>query len=145
MMRSISIFGATGSIGESTFDLILRAGGADTFHTVALTGSGNIKRLAEMARALRAEIAVTADPARRRRRTRQGGLVRRIRQDARERPRDRRRPGPDPACQGVSAWRQHARSGPCPTWWATACMAGWPAAAIEFAAMGARDAAHSIT
>lgn len=64
MKRSISIFGATGSIGESTFDLIVRAGGADTFRTVALTGSGNIARLAEMARTLRAELAVTADPAR---------------------------------------------------------------------------------
>ncbi len=63
-MRSISIFGATGSIGESTFDLIVRAGGADAFCTVALTGSGNIRRLAEMARTLRAELAVTADPAR---------------------------------------------------------------------------------
>lgn len=63
-MRSISIFGATGSIGESTFDLIVRAGGAEAFRTVVLTGSGNIKRLAEMARTLRAEIAVTADPAR---------------------------------------------------------------------------------
>ncbi len=64
MTRSISIFGATGSIGESTFDLILRAGGAEAFRTVALTGSSNVRRLAEMARALRAEIAVTADPAR---------------------------------------------------------------------------------
>ena len=64
MTRSISIFGATGSIGESTFDLIVRAGGADAFRTVALTGSGNIRRLAEMARTLRAELAVTADPAR---------------------------------------------------------------------------------
>ncbi|MCC6863601.1 MAG: 1-deoxy-D-xylulose-5-phosphate reductoisomerase [Rhodobacteraceae bacterium] len=63
-MRSISIFGATGSIGESTFDLIVRAGGADVFRTVALTGCGNITRLAEMARTLRAEIAVTADPGR---------------------------------------------------------------------------------
>ncbi|MFN3824664.1 MAG: 1-deoxy-D-xylulose-5-phosphate reductoisomerase [Pseudorhodobacter sp.] len=62
-MRRISIFGATGSIGESTFDLIRRAGGAGAFHTVALTGARNIARLAEMARELRAEIAVTADPA----------------------------------------------------------------------------------
>ena len=31
-MRRISIFGATGSIGESTFDLIRREGGADAFH-----------------------------------------------------------------------------------------------------------------
>lgn len=62
-MRRISIFGATGSIGESTFDLILREGGPAAFHTVALTGGQNIARLAEMARALRAEIAVTAHDA----------------------------------------------------------------------------------
>ena len=60
-MRSISIFGATGSIGESTFDLICRAGGADAYRIVALTGARNVKRLAEMARTLRAEIAVTAE------------------------------------------------------------------------------------
>ncbi|WP_295537241.1 1-deoxy-D-xylulose-5-phosphate reductoisomerase [uncultured Thioclava sp.] len=59
-MRRISIFGATGSIGESTFDLLMRQGGPEAFHTVALTGGRSIKRLAEMARALRAEIAVTA-------------------------------------------------------------------------------------
>lgn len=61
-MRSVSVFGATGSIGESTFDLLMRAGGPDTFRSVALTGARNIARLAEMARALRAEVAVTADP-----------------------------------------------------------------------------------
>ena len=60
-MRSISIFGATGSIGESTFDLILRAGGRKTFRTVALTGGRNVARLAEMAQVLGAEIAVCAD------------------------------------------------------------------------------------
>jgi 1-deoxy-D-xylulose-5-phosphate reductoisomerase len=59
-MRSISIFGATGSIGESTFDLIMRGGGPAAYRTVALTGARNIPRLAEMARALQAEIAVTA-------------------------------------------------------------------------------------
>lgn len=59
-MRSVSVFGVTGSIGESTFDLMMRAGGPAAFRTVALTGGRNIARLAEMARALRAEIAVTA-------------------------------------------------------------------------------------
>lgn len=59
-MRSLSIFGATGSIGESTFDLIRREGGAEAFRTVALTGGRNVARLAEMARELRAELAVTA-------------------------------------------------------------------------------------
>ncbi|MFB2531778.1 1-deoxy-D-xylulose-5-phosphate reductoisomerase [Paracoccus sp. p4-l81] len=58
-MRRVSVFGATGSIGESTFDLLMRQGGPAAFHTVALTGGRNIARLAQMARALRAEVAVT--------------------------------------------------------------------------------------
>lgn len=61
-MRSVTILGATGSVGESAFDLLIRAGGPNTFRTVALTGGRNITRLAEMARALRAELAVTAWP-----------------------------------------------------------------------------------
>ena len=59
-MRTISIFGATGSVGQSTFDLLMRAGGPKAYHTVALTGARNVVLLAQMARALRAEIAVTA-------------------------------------------------------------------------------------
>ena len=54
------MFGATGSIGENTFDLLMRQGGPAAYHVMALTGGRNIKRLAEMARALRAETAVTA-------------------------------------------------------------------------------------
>jgi len=61
-MRRISIFGVTGSVGEQTVDLILRAGGAQAFRTVALTAGRNIERLAECARLLRAEIAVCANP-----------------------------------------------------------------------------------
>ncbi|MFH5774327.1 1-deoxy-D-xylulose-5-phosphate reductoisomerase [Paracoccus sp. NGMCC 1.201697] len=61
-MRSVSVLGATGSIGESAFDLLVRAGGPKTYRTVALTGAANVARLAEMARALQAEIAVTALP-----------------------------------------------------------------------------------
>lgn len=57
-MRSISIFGATGSIGESTIDLIARA--PQDYKVLALTGGRNVARLAEQARSLRAEIAVTA-------------------------------------------------------------------------------------
>lgn len=59
-MRSISVFGATGSIGENTFDLLMHQGGPSAYRTVALTGGRNVARLADMARALRAEIAVTA-------------------------------------------------------------------------------------
>ena len=60
-MRSVSIFGATGSVGESAFDLLMQSGGPDRWQTVALTGGRNVARLAEMARALRAELAVIAD------------------------------------------------------------------------------------
>jgi 1-deoxy-D-xylulose-5-phosphate reductoisomerase len=59
-MRRISVFGATGSVGESTFDLLMRQGGPAAFRTVALTGGRNTARLAEMALALGAETAVTA-------------------------------------------------------------------------------------
>lgn len=62
MVRSLSIFGATGSIGEQTVDLLQRAGGAESHRVVALTGGRNLARLAEMARALRAEVAVCAEP-----------------------------------------------------------------------------------
>jgi 1-deoxy-D-xylulose-5-phosphate reductoisomerase len=57
-MRRVSIFGVTGSIGASSFDLMMRAAG--DFETVALTGGRNIAQLAHMARQLRAELAVTA-------------------------------------------------------------------------------------
>jgi len=60
-MRRISIFGATGSVGESTFDLLMRQGGPETYACVALTGGRKVGRLAEMARSLRAEVAVCAD------------------------------------------------------------------------------------
>lgn len=61
-MRRISIFGATGSIGQNTVDLIRRS--RDDYHVVALTGSQNIPQLIKDAKALRAEVAVTSDPAR---------------------------------------------------------------------------------
>ena len=59
-MRRISIFGATGSVGQSCYDLVCRAGGAEAFDVIALTGGRNIALLAQMARELRAQVAVTA-------------------------------------------------------------------------------------
>ncbi|RWR35177.1 1-deoxy-D-xylulose-5-phosphate reductoisomerase [Sinirhodobacter populi] len=59
-MRRISVFGATGSIGVNTIDLLRRQGGAEAFRIVALTGGRNIDLLAAQARELRAEVAVTA-------------------------------------------------------------------------------------
>ncbi len=57
-MRKISIFGATGSIGQSTIDLIARE--PDAYDVVALTGGHNIQKLAEDAIRLRADVAITA-------------------------------------------------------------------------------------
>ena len=57
-MRKISIFGATGSIGQSTIDLIKRAPSA--YEVVALTGGRNIAQLSADAITLGAELAVTA-------------------------------------------------------------------------------------
>ena len=57
--RRISVLGATGSIGESTLDLIAR--NASRYHVVALTGGRNVPRLAELALRHRPEIAVISD------------------------------------------------------------------------------------
>ncbi|MDX1743915.1 MAG: 1-deoxy-D-xylulose-5-phosphate reductoisomerase [Ruegeria sp.] len=57
-MRRISIFGATGSIGQNTIDLIDRQPSA--YNVVALTGGANIEKLAQDARRLHADVAVTA-------------------------------------------------------------------------------------
>ena len=62
--RRISIFGATGSIGCNTLDVISHLGGRDKFQVVAVTGRRNIDLLARQAREHGAEIAVTADEAR---------------------------------------------------------------------------------
>ena len=63
-MRRISIFGSTGSIGTNTIDLITRFAPADRPKIVALTGGHNIELLAQQARALDAELAVTCYPER---------------------------------------------------------------------------------
>ncbi|MFO1256560.1 MAG: 1-deoxy-D-xylulose-5-phosphate reductoisomerase [Sphingomonadaceae bacterium] len=59
MTRTISILGATGSIGASTLDLIRRERGK--WRVVALTANGNAADLARLAREFSAEVAVVAD------------------------------------------------------------------------------------
>ncbi len=58
-MKSVSILGSTGSIGTSTVDLLLQA--PERYRVAVLVGGRNASRLAEQARALRAEHAVIAD------------------------------------------------------------------------------------
>lgn len=57
--QKISIFGATGSIGKSTLDLILAT--PEAFEVVALTAQKNAKKLAEFAVKTNAKYAVIED------------------------------------------------------------------------------------
>ncbi|WP_374405249.1 1-deoxy-D-xylulose-5-phosphate reductoisomerase [Pelagerythrobacter sp.] len=58
-MRTISILGATGSVGASTLDLIRR--NRDQWRVVALTANCSAHELAALAREFEAEIAVVGD------------------------------------------------------------------------------------
>jgi 1-deoxy-D-xylulose-5-phosphate reductoisomerase len=58
--RRVTILGSTGSIGQSTVDLLLRNPAG--FEVEALTANRNPERLAEQACALRARFAAIADP-----------------------------------------------------------------------------------
>ncbi len=57
--RTIAILGATGSIGDSTADIVLA--NRDRFHVTTLVGHSNVDKLAARAKALSAERAVVAD------------------------------------------------------------------------------------
>src|SRR5271167_847783 len=59
--RRVSILGSTGSVGQSTVDLLLR--NRDAFTVEALTANRNAALLAEQAKALDARFAAIADPA----------------------------------------------------------------------------------
>ena len=59
--RSVTILGATGSIGQSTLDLIGAA--PERYEVIALTGYRNAERLAAAARRHHARLAVIGDPA----------------------------------------------------------------------------------
>ncbi len=60
-MKTITILGATGSVGTSTLDLVERE--PDRFRVVALTANCDVDRLAAAAIRTRAEFAVVADEA----------------------------------------------------------------------------------
>ncbi len=60
--RRLTILGATGSIGQSTLDVVRRH--RDRFTIEALVGNTNIAQLARDAREFGARIAITADPDR---------------------------------------------------------------------------------
>ena len=60
-MRTISVLGATGSVGASTLDLVRRNRGQ--WRVVALTANCNAAELAALAREFEAELAVVGDEA----------------------------------------------------------------------------------
>lgn len=59
--RSVTVLGATGSIGRNTLDLV--AQDPKSFRVVALTANKDAEGLATLAKAHHAKIAVVADPA----------------------------------------------------------------------------------
>ena len=61
MTRTLTIFGATGSVGVSTLDLVTR--NADQFEVLALTAHSNVSDLAQAAIKAKAKLAVIADPS----------------------------------------------------------------------------------
>ena len=61
-VRSVTVLGATGSIGDSTMDLL--RGARDRYRVEALTGNSNVHGLAQLAREFNARFAAVADPAR---------------------------------------------------------------------------------
>jgi 1-deoxy-D-xylulose-5-phosphate reductoisomerase len=58
--RRVTVLGATGSVGQSTLDLVRRA--PDRFKVVGLTANRSVEALARDARAFGAEVAAVADP-----------------------------------------------------------------------------------
>ena len=64
MVKRVSIFGSTGSIGRNTLDVLAQTGGRDAYQVIAVTGAGQVDLLARQALAVGAEIAVTAEERR---------------------------------------------------------------------------------
>jgi 1-deoxy-D-xylulose-5-phosphate reductoisomerase len=60
-VKTVSVLGSTGSVGTQTLELL--QANRDRYRVVALVAGRNARLLAEQARALRAEVAVVADPA----------------------------------------------------------------------------------
>ena len=61
-VRTVSVLGATGSIGDSTLDLIRAE--PERYRVEALTGNANVAGLAKLAREFNAKFVAVADPAR---------------------------------------------------------------------------------
>ncbi|MGN1290468.1 MAG: 1-deoxy-D-xylulose-5-phosphate reductoisomerase [Bradyrhizobium sp.] len=60
-VRTVTVLGATGSIGDSTMDLL--RGARDRYRVEALTANSNVESLAKLAKEFGARFAAIADPA----------------------------------------------------------------------------------
>src|SRR5262245_534036 len=60
-VRTVTVLGATGSVGLSTVDLLKRGNGS--YRVEAVTAHKNGAQLAQIARDLNARLAVVADPS----------------------------------------------------------------------------------
>ncbi|MCC8966587.1 1-deoxy-D-xylulose-5-phosphate reductoisomerase [Bradyrhizobium sp. Pear76] len=60
-VRTVTVLGATGSIGDSTMDLL--RGARDRYQVEALTANSNVEGLAKLAKEFGARFAAIADPA----------------------------------------------------------------------------------
>src|SRR3954467_11636482 len=60
-VRTVTVLGATGSVGMSTVDLLKRGNGR--YRVEAVTAHKNASELAQIARELNARFAVVADPS----------------------------------------------------------------------------------
>lgn len=61
--RSVTVLGATGSVGRNTVDLLAR--NRERFDVIALTANSNVGLLAEQARLLQPQTAIIGDPDKR--------------------------------------------------------------------------------
>jgi 1-deoxy-D-xylulose-5-phosphate reductoisomerase len=61
-VRSVTVLGATGSIGDSTMDLL--RGARERYRVEAVTGNSNVQGLAKLAREFNVRFAAVADPSR---------------------------------------------------------------------------------
>ena len=59
-MRKLSVFGATGTIGDNTLDLVVRQ--PDQFEIEVLTAHENVEKLAALARVHKPSLVVVSDP-----------------------------------------------------------------------------------
>lgn len=58
-IRHLTILGSTGSIGESTLDVVMRH--PDRFHIVALTANNNVEKMLDQCRTIQPQYAVMLD------------------------------------------------------------------------------------